>query len=327
MASIYWDMGPCSHSHGFHILGHGHGAVECSFRQSLSPPDLMAMASIYWDMEHYSLMAMASIYWDMEHYSAVERSFRQSAEFCSEHEVWKLNVAHTFFMQDNHYKEAIRYYEPIVKKNLDTLLDVTAIVLANLCVSYIMTSQNEEAEELMRKVEKEEEMVNSSNPDKQHKQCFHLCIINLVIGTPYCAKGNYEFGISRIIKSMEPYNKKLETDTWFYCKRCFLALIENLAKHMIMLKDSSFTEIMGFLDEAEKHGKDIPTSFADGKGGHESRNVADSSFTEIVGFLDEAEKHGKDIPTSFADGKGGHESRNVAGEARVLKKMFLRLRD
>jgi hypothetical protein len=45
------------------------------------------------------LMAMASIYWDMEHYSAVERIFRQSAEFCSDNEVWKLNVAHTFFMQ------------------------------------------------------------------------------------------------------------------------------------------------------------------------------------------------------------------------------------
>jgi hypothetical protein len=27
-------------------------------------------------------------------------------------------------------------------------------------------------------------------------------------------QGNYEFGISRIIKSLEPYNKKLETDTW-----------------------------------------------------------------------------------------------------------------
>jgi len=54
------------------------------------------------------LMAMASIYWDMSHYSAVERIFRQSAEFCSEHDVWKLNVAHTYFMQDNHYKEAIR---------------------------------------------------------------------------------------------------------------------------------------------------------------------------------------------------------------------------
>ncbi len=51
---------------------------------------------------------MASIYWDMEHYSACERVFKQSAEFLSEHETWKLNVAHTFFMQDNHYKEAIK---------------------------------------------------------------------------------------------------------------------------------------------------------------------------------------------------------------------------
>mmetsp|Transcript_13709 Transcript_13709/g.29452 ORF Transcript_13709/g.29452 Transcript_13709/m.29452 type:complete len:648 (+) Transcript_13709:217-2160(+) len=231
------------------------------------------------------LMAMAAIYWEMEHYSAVEKIFRQSQEFCSEHEVWKLNVAHTFFMQDNHYKEAIKYYEPIVKKNQDKLLDVTAIVLANLCVSYIMTSQNEEAEELMRKVEKEEERAQAIMPGKQ---CFHLCIINLVIGTLYCAKGNYEFGISRIIKSLEPYNKKLETDTWFYAKRCFIALIENLAKHMIMLKDSSFTEIMTFLDEAERHGKDIPTSFGDGK---------------------------------------NHQSRTVASEARMLKKMFLKLRD
>lgn len=47
-----------------------------------------------------------------------------------------------------------RYYDPIVKKASDNLLGVPAIVLANLCVSRIMTSQNEEAEELMRKIEK-----------------------------------------------------------------------------------------------------------------------------------------------------------------------------
>lgn len=32
--------------------------------------------------------------------------------------------------------------------------------------------------------------------------------------TLYCAKGNYEFGISRVVKSLEPHNKKLGTDTW-----------------------------------------------------------------------------------------------------------------
>ena len=60
----------------------------------------------------------------------------------------------------------------------------------------------------------------------------------LLLGTLYCAKGNYEFGISRVIKSLEPYNKKLGTDTWFYAKRCFLSLVENLSKHMISVRDT-----------------------------------------------------------------------------------------
>ena len=79
---------------------------------------------------------------------------------------------------------------------VESILKVPAIVLANLCVAYIMTSQNEEAEELMRRVEKEEE--READPDKQ---MFHLCIINLVIGTLYCAKGNFEFGIGRVMKA------------------------------------------------------------------------------------------------------------------------------
>ena len=44
-------------------------------------------------------------------------------------------------VQENKYKEAIGFYEPIVKKHYDNILSVSAIVLANLCVSYIMTSQ------------------------------------------------------------------------------------------------------------------------------------------------------------------------------------------
>lgn len=30
---------------------------------------------------------------------------------------------------------------------------------------------------------------------KEEKNYYHLCIVNLVIGTLYCAKNNYEFGI------------------------------------------------------------------------------------------------------------------------------------
>ncbi len=85
---------------------------------------------------------------------------------------------------------------------MDDLQGITAIVLANLCVSYIMTSQNADAEELMKCVEKEEDQIAMEEPTKQ---VFHLCIVNLVIGTLYCAKGNFNFGISRIVKSLEPF--------------------------------------------------------------------------------------------------------------------------
>lgn len=117
--------------------------------------------------------------------------------------------------QESKWKESIRYYDPIVHKNGgEQLLNVPAIVLANLCVSYIMTSQNEAAEELMRKIEKEEERL--AFPDQ--RSVHHLCIVNLVIGTLYCAKGNFEFGIARIVKSLEPYDKKLGADTWYVVK-------------------------------------------------------------------------------------------------------------
>ncbi|XP_030197290.1 intraflagellar transport protein 70A [Gadus morhua] len=201
------------------------------------------------------LMAQAKIYWSRDNFQMVEKIFRKSVEICNEHDTWKLNVAHVLFMQENKYKEAIGFYEPIVKKHYDNILNVSAVVLANLCVSYIMTSQNEEAEELMRKIEKEEEQISYDAPDKK---VFHLCIVNLVIGTLYCAKGNYDFGISRVIKSLEPYNKKLGTDTWFYAKRCVLSLLENMSKHMILLRDAVVQDCLLFLERCEVYGREEP---------------------------------------------------------------------
>jgi len=66
--------------------------------------------------------------------------------------------------------------------------------------------------------------------------------VNLVIGTLYCAKNNYQFGIARVIKSMEPYQTKLGWETWFYCKRCFLALIEGMVRTM-STADFSFATV------------------------------------------------------------------------------------
>ncbi|ESL07041.1 hypothetical protein TRSC58_05276 [Trypanosoma rangeli SC58] len=201
------------------------------------------------------LMAQANIYWEIENYPMVERLFRQSAEFCSEHEIWKLNVAHVFFMQETKFRESIRYYEPVVEASQENLLNCSAIVLANLCVAYIMTALNDKAEDIMRRIEREEEKLTYADPDKQP---LHLCIVNLVIGTLYCSKGNFEFGISRVIRSLEPYHRKIMTDTWFYAKRCFLALAMHLAKHMVVLKDSTFEEILTFFDQADHYGEKIP---------------------------------------------------------------------
>ena len=75
---------------------------------------------------------------------------------------------------------------------------------------------------------------------------------NTVFRTLYCAKGNYEFGISRVIKSLDPYSKKLGTDTWFYAKRNFLSLIENMSKHMIMMRDAVVQECIQFLECCER---------------------------------------------------------------------------
>lgn len=78
----------------------------------------------------------------------------------------------------------------------------------------------------------------------------HLCIVNLVIGTLYCSKGNFDFGIRLIIKSLDPFNEKLGTDTWFYTKRCLLALVEKIINGTYTLQESLYAHIIIFLDEA-----------------------------------------------------------------------------
>jgi tetratricopeptide repeat protein 30 len=199
------------------------------------------------------LMAQAKLYWDLGNYPVVETLFKQSAEFCSDHPVWRLHVAHVFFMQEK-FADAIRYYAPLVEQQQTTakgsVLNVPAIVLANLCVSYIMTQQNDIAEQVMRKIEVAEDGVTQS---------YHLCIVNLVIGTLYVAKGGVTFGIKRVIKSLDPYDKTLSIDTWYHVKRCFLALLDACAKHLLIRDDDLVIQVLTCLDAITQHGKDIPT--------------------------------------------------------------------
>jgi len=104
--------------------------------------------------------------------------------------------------------------------------------------------------------------------------------------------GNFEFGISRIIKSLEPYDRKIGVDTWYYAKRCFLALGETLGKNMILLKDEAFDDIIAFFDAASQVGKAIHTTLS-----------------------------------PIENQESPESKRTVAQEARLMKKFFLKMRD
>merc|ERR1712129_419874 len=234
------------------------------------------------------LMYQANIYWKEDKYAQIQILFEKSREYCDNHDVWKLNYAHTLFMQQtsNSFNECILLYERIVKKCGDTsILNVTAMVLANLCVAYIMTSQNEEAEELMRQIEGEQERqihINQNSKDVMastssittatangNSNLYHLCIVNLVIGTLYCCKTNYIFGIQRIIKSLDPLEKKLSCDTWYHAKRCLLSFLQMLSKQIYLLSSETESEIVSFLDKVEEIGQNISASI-----GNDSKSIA-----------------------------------------------------
>lgn len=97
------------------------GRVDGRKGQRGAPIHVLCLLSSYIPV----LMAQAKIYWDMENYGQVEKVcravlacgggewgwcsllvmlpilqiFRKSVEFCNEHDVWRLNVAHVLFMQ------------------------------------------------------------------------------------------------------------------------------------------------------------------------------------------------------------------------------------
>lgn len=215
------------------------------------------------------LMAHAKIFWNKEEYTKVEQLLKASQDYCSINDTWRLNLAHVYFVQEK-YAEALAFYESIYHKNLENLLEIPAIIIANLCVACIMINENEKAEEIIRYLEETENKEIEKNPSQN---CYHLCIVNLVIGTLYCAKNNFEFGISRVIKSFDPIAKKISTDTWFYAKRCFLALLEKLAKNMFVLQDKIITDILSFLISCEEFGREIKARIDPGQQIDDKNNV------------------------------------------------------
>jgi len=77
------------------------------------------------------LIHQAKILWERGDYPAVERLFKKSAEYCN-NDVWKENVGHTLFMQDGKWKEAIMFYEPLMKESEDQVNQLIISLLSEL---------------------------------------------------------------------------------------------------------------------------------------------------------------------------------------------------
>jgi tetratricopeptide repeat protein 30 len=153
-----------------------------------------------------------------------------------------------------------------------------------------MTGRNESAEGIIKAVEKEEEKQQDIM-----KPTYHTCLVNLVIGSLYCEKGNYEFGISRICRSLDPLEKNLCPDSWFYTKICFLALAGKISKLMFVMDQDMFCNVIDFLTDVERHGN-VPAGE-----GVELQSDNRVGFGQI------------------------HESMTISLEAQHLRHLFLKL--
>jgi hypothetical protein len=231
----------------------------------------------------------------------------------------------------------------VSKQALDSLLDVTPIVLANLVVCYVMTDQNAEGEQIIVRIDKAEEQALL----RGEQQPLHQCIIDLVVGTLYCSRRTFEFGIARTIKSFQPVEKKLNPGTWFYAKRNFVYLCECLAKLTVALKDEIQQQVFRFLDSVDENGKDMvaengDVAFGEIMGGEYTGadKAREKKGGATPGALpsDTGAKGGKDRATSASKGKGEDAAAAAAAaakrapltvrdEARMIKKMLLQLWD
>lgn len=145
------------------------------------------------------------------------------------------------------------------------LLSVSAAVLGNLCVAYVMNSETDEVQfnvcvcvfyyfccrrkNWWRKLRKKKWVMYSmhsklgslfvgrnvlrwsreENVSLVHCKLSHWVREGLMASfqcwhchnrTLYCAKGNYEFGVIRVMKSLEPYSKKVKGENKSLIPNC-----------------------------------------------------------------------------------------------------------
>lgn len=212
------------------------------------------------DLIELTVKQLTMILWKNNQYETLERILLKVEPILGDTNYWPIWFAHTLFMQDTRYEECCYLYEKLLDSTapapVSGLLAVDPIVVANLCVAYLLTGQNDSAESLIKEIEIQEAATGEKNKQNSLGVALsHSCIVNLTIGQLYCVKLNYNFGLLRIFRSLEPLEEaKLNSQTWSICKRCILSLLDNHCKSMIYVRDDLFEQVISFLIECERHG-------------------------------------------------------------------------
>ena len=109
----------------------------------------------------------------------------------------------------------------------------------------------------------------------------------------------------------------MSTDTWFYAKRCLVALFEILSKHMLLLKDYTYEEILMFLIAVETHGKHVAATLD-----VPPPPVAAPATDAVAAWGAPSARGGSSLL------QDQHKfTNNAAFEARKLRALFVRLYD
>lgn len=69
--------------------------------------------------------------------------------------------------------------------------------------------------------------------------------------------GNFEFGIQRVVRSVEPLPGGLDVQRWRGVALCLLCLLDQAAKNMLVLKDGLAADLLGFLEHVEAAGAEV----------------------------------------------------------------------
>jgi tetratricopeptide (TPR) repeat protein len=157
-----------------------------------------------------------------------------------------INAGHLMFVLHK-YEEAIAFY----KRSLEiaSLVEVPPSVIGNLCVGLLILDRNDEASHCFGILESSSELE------------LHCSVTDLLIGLLYCSRGNFNFGLERIIRAVLAKPSKILEETWSYVKTGLLGLLDiQFTVATMRVSDSVLSLILAFLADVivRKRGSSLP---------------------------------------------------------------------